>query len=189
MNWLNWLNELGISLPIDSPKPGQRSPIKRGFVALPTGSQIVNTIRLLYEQELMQAGQDRDFRLEENESLSVWVWNPRGSHSEEELDALFDEWAFSIRTMGYVEKLNDQQELSEGGDQKIRYRRYLKPSLRTSNKEEGRQRHNFGNVMLEMLKTRGITEQFRVQLTRYPGRNVEENAQMASFMEQVLSEK
>ncbi|MBU6331279.1 MAG: hypothetical protein KGQ80_02540, partial [Bacteroidetes bacterium] len=139
--------------------------------------------------------------------------------TEEEIDALFDEWALHIRANGYVEQLNDQQELSDGGEQLTRFRRYLKPSLyaslrgsmsdslgdsmsgslgdskrdslgnamSASNRPKGQHTLNFGNIMLEIQKNHGITQQFRVQLTRYPGRNTEKTASMAAFMERMLA--
>ncbi|MFM8492466.1 MAG: hypothetical protein ACKOA7_01900, partial [Bacteroidota bacterium] len=135
------------------------------------------------------------------------------------IDALFDEWALHIRSMGYVEQLNDQQDLSDGGEQMTRFRRYLKPSLyaslrglmsdslgdsmsnslgdskrdslgnamSASNRPKGQHTLNFGNILLEIEKIHGITQQFRVQLTRYPGRNTEKTASMAAFMERMLA--
>jgi len=186
---------------------------------------------MLFEQALLHPGGSTDFRWDENDSQSVWVWNPREVNTEEEIDALFDEWALHIRAMGYVEQLNDQQELSDGGEQMTRFRRYLKPSLYVSlrgsmsnslgdsmsgslgdsvsgslgdslgdskrdtlgdsmsapNRPKGQHTLNFGNILLEIQKIHGITQQFRVQLTRYPGRNTEKTASMAAFMERMLA--
>jgi hypothetical protein len=166
---------------------------------------------MLFEQALLHPGGSTDFRWDENDSQSVWVWNPREVNTEEEIDALFDEWALHIRAMGYVEQLNDQQELSDGGEQMTRFRRYLKPSLyaslrgsmsdslgdskrdslgnamSASNRPKGQHTLNFGNILLEIQKNHGITQQFRVQLTRYPGRNAEKTASMAAFMERMLA--
>jgi len=179
---------------------------------------------MLFEQALLHPGGSTDFRWDENDSQSVWVWNPREEITEEEIDALFDEWALRIRAMGYVEQLNDQQELSDGGEQMTRFRRYLKPSLyaslrgsmsvslgdsvghsksnslgdskrdslgnamSASNRPKGQHTLNFGNILLEIQKIHGITQQFRVQLTRYPGRNAEKTASMAAFMERMLTQ-
>ena len=189
MNWLQWLKELGISPSKDFKNGENRTAIMRAKPFARSGSRVKNAIRVLFERELMQPGRSADFRMEENQSLSGWVWNPQGEFPEEEIDALFDEWAFQIRDMGYVEQLNDQQELSEASNQIIRFRRYLKPSLRTSSVEQVQRRLNFGNIMFEIQKMQGITELFRVQLSRYPGRNVVEAASLASFMEFILAEK
>ena len=171
---------------------------------------------MLFEQALLHPGGSTDFRWDENDSQSVWVWNPREVNTEEEIDALFDEWALHIRAMGYVEQLNDQQELSDGGEQMTCFRRYLKPSLYASlrgsmsaslgdsmseskrdslgdsmsesNRPKGQHTLNFGNIMLEIQKIHGITQQFRVQLTRYPSRNAEKTASMSTFMERMLAQ-
>ena len=212
MNWLHWLKELGISPSSDSSKREHRTPIRRTYSSSPDRTPIKNTIRTLFEQALLHPGGSTDFRWDENDSQSVWVWNPREVYTEEEIDALFDEWALHIRANGYVEQLNDQQELSDGGEQLTRFRRYLKPSLyaslrgsmsdslgdskrdslgnamSASNRTKGQQTFNFGNIMLEIQKIHGITQQFRVQLTRYPGRNTEKTASMAAFMERMLAQ-
>jgi hypothetical protein len=220
MNWLHWLKELGISPSSDSSKREHRTPIRRTYASSPDRTPIKNTIRTLFEQALLHPGGSTDFRWDENDSQSVWVWNPREVYTEEEIDALFDEWALHIRANGYVEQLNDQQELSDGGEQLTRFRRYLKPSLyaslrgsmsdslgdsmsgslgdskrdslgnamSASNRIKGQQTFNFGNIMLEIQKIHGITQQFRVQLTRYPGRNTEKTASMAAFMERMLAQ-
>jgi hypothetical protein len=228
MNWLHWLKELGISPSSDASKREHRTPIRRTYASSPDRTPIKNTIRVLFEQALLHPGGSTDFRWDENDSQSVWVWNPREVNTEEEIDALFDEWALHIRAMGYVEQLNDQQELSDGGEQMTRFRRYLKPSLYASlrgsmsaslgdsmsvskrdslgdsmsvskrdslgdsmsdsNRPKGQHTLNFGNIMLEIQKNHGITQQFRVQLTRYPGRNTEKTASMAAFMERMLAQ-
>ena len=231
MNWLHWLKELGISPSSDASKREHRTPIRRTYASSPDRTPIKNTVRMLFEQALLHPGGSTDFRWDENDSQSVWVWNPREVNTEEEIDALFDEWALHIRAMGYVEQLNDQQELSDGGEQMTRFRRYLKPSLYASlrgsmsnslgdsmsgslgdsvsgslgdslgdskrdtlgdsmsapNRPKGQHTLNFGNILLEIQKIHGITQQFRVQLTRYPGRNTEKTASMAAFMERMLA--
>jgi len=187
MNWLQWFKELGISPSKNFHNGEIRTTIERANPAASSSSRVKNAIRVHYEKDLMQAAQSDDFRLEENESQSGWVWNPREEHPEEELDALFDEWALSIQALGYVEQLNEQYVMSESANQRVRYRRYLKPSLRTLMREEELKRPNFGNIMLEIQKEQGITRLFRVQLTRYPGRNVVETASMATFMEFILA--
>ena len=220
MNWLHWLKELGISPSSDASKREHRTPIRRTYASSPDRTPIKNTIRVLFEQALLHPGGSTDFRWDENDSQSVWVWNPREVYTEEEIDALFDEWALHIRANGYVEQLNDQQELSDGGEQLTRFRRYLKPSLyaslrgsmsdslgdsmsgslgdskrdslgnamSASNRIKGQQTFNFGNIMLEIQKIHGITQQFRVQLTRYPSRNAEKTASMSTFMERMLAQ-
>ena len=216
MNWLHWLKELGISPSSDASKREHRTPIRRTYASSPDRTPIKNTIRVLFEQALLHPGGSTDFRWDENDSQSVWVWNPREVNTEEEIDALFDEWALHIRAMGYVEQLNDQQELSDGGEQMTCFRRYLKPSLYASlrgsmsaslgdsmseskrdslgdsmsesNRPKGQHTLNFGNIMLEIQKIHGITQQFRVQLTRYPSRNAEKTASMSTFMERMLAQ-
>jgi hypothetical protein len=189
MNWFHWFKELGISPSKNFHNGEIRTTIERANPTATSGSRVKNAIRVLYERELMCAVQSDDFRLEENESLSGWIWNPREEHPEEELDALFDEWALRIQEKGYVEQLNEQHTMIDVADQRVRYRRYLKPSLRPSIWEGGERRPNFGNIMLEIQKEQGITRQFRVQLSRYPGRNMEETASLAKFMELILDEK
>ncbi|MFM7586626.1 MAG: hypothetical protein ACKO6M_06370, partial [Bacteroidota bacterium] len=60
-------------------------------------------------------------------------------------------------------------------------------AMSASNRPKGQHTLNFGNILLEIQKIHGITQQFRVQLTRYPGRNAEKTASMAAFMERMLA--
>lgn len=186
MDWLNWLKEIGIAMARPGERREIRTPIVRSGEPPVATTEVSDCLRALYERQLIGLGNAEEFVLEEQESVSGWVWKPQQRLPEEQFDHLLDEWALRIREMGYVEQLNEQLLQGVGAEQKIRYRRYLKPSLRRTH-PDGSGRTTFGNVLFEIQKTQGITDHFRVQLTRYPGRDAVQTASMASLMERLLA--